>query len=297
MKPQRALVLSIDLDEWYHARWATGYRHSRWPDTAALFRQVYGSDRPRGDLLPPARWLLAFLAERQLRATFFILGEVAGWYPELVKEIAAQGHEVACHGMHHCDMSDLTRAEFTAQLRQAKGMLEALTGEPVRGFRAPNLVVEPWLAEVLRELGFRYDSSICPSRSFRGKYSGMDGCPQHPYQTGTTIQEIGASELWEIPIPTMPWVRLPAATGIATRVFGCWWTRFALRYWSRTGSVQFYFHPYEVWDDKLPDGLKLFSRLITRRRGRPMQRALERICGAYAGRICTCRDVLTAGQR
>lgn len=289
------LVLSIDLDEWYHSRWATGYRNSLWQDTASFFREVYAADRPRGDLIPPTRWLLKFFATDQIKATFFILGEVGEWYPELVREIAAAGHEVACHGMHHVDMSDLTRGAFAADLRRAKAILEPLAGQPVIGFRSPNLVVQPWLADVLLELGFRYDSSICPARGFRGKYSHMADCPQHPYRVGASIQEVGNRDLWEIPIPTMPWVKMPAATGIATRVFGAWWTRFALWYWSRSGDVQYYFHPYEIWHDKLPPSRRFFVRLITRRRGTYMQRAGARILTDFADRIITCKDVVTNG--
>ena len=184
MKPAHPMALSIDLDEWFHGRWATGGPRSRWADTASVFREVYGGDRPRGDIVPAARWLLALFAERRITATFFILGEVAEWYPELVREIAAAGHEIACHGMHHTDMTTLSREAFAADLRRAKELLEKLAGRPVRGYRAPNLVVAPWLADVIRELGFTYDSSICPARSFSGKYQDMMRCPQHPYRTG-----------------------------------------------------------------------------------------------------------------
>jgi polysaccharide deacetylase family protein (PEP-CTERM system associated) len=290
---QPRLAFSVDLDEWFHARWATGYRHSLWPDLASCFSAVYGTNHPRGDLLAPAQRLLAILAERGVQATFFVLGEVAGWYPELVRAIAAAGHEVACHGLHHVDMSELTREQFTADLRTARSSLEQLTGQPVLGYRAPNLVVMPWLADVLAGLGFAYDSSVCPARGFRGKYAGMVRCPQHPYRAGATIQELGDGPLWEVPIPTFPGLRWPAATGIATRGFGVAWTRFALRWWERTGSVLYYLHPYEIGTDPVPAAARLYVRLFMRNRGAVMQRRLEHILDGYRGRVCSIRALLS----
>ncbi len=292
--PENALVVSIDLDEWYHCRWATGYQHSIWKDTATFFREVYDLDRPRGDLAPPTEWLLNTFEEHAVKATFFILGEVAGWYPELVRAIADAGHEIACHGMHHQDMTDLDRETFREDLRRAKGILEELGGREVVGYRAANLVVAPYLADVLEELGFGYDSSVCPARSFKGKYVGMAGCGQHPYRVGRTIQETGTERnLWELPIPTMPLLRLPACTGIATRMFGLWWSRFPLWYWSRTGSVLYYFHPYETAEDLIPVSGHPYITFFMRNRGRTMQKRVERILRCYRGRTCRAYDLVT----
>ena len=66
-----------------------GSPRSRWKDTAAFFREHYGSDRPAGELIAPTRRILELFERRGVRGTFFILGEVATFYPELVREIAA----------------------------------------------------------------------------------------------------------------------------------------------------------------------------------------------------------------
>ena len=292
------LVLSVDLEEWFHARWATGYGKSAWKDTATFFRDVYGSDRPRGDVVPPVRWLLEFFDRQEIKATFFILGDITEWYPELVREVAAHGHEIACHSLRHADMNQFGRADYARDLAAAKTLLEQLAGQRVRGFRAPNLVVQPLLKEVLEEAGFEYDSSICPARGFRGKYGGMQVCSQHPYCTGSTIQEAGPGPLWEIPITSMPWIKLPAGSAIATRFFGLTWSRFALWHGSRSGSVQYYLHPYEIWNDVLPKSLRLWPRLMTRHRGAWMQRALARIVERYRpNRILTCGQRLDELRR
>src|SRR4030095_8806692 len=97
----RQVGLSVDVDEWYHCRWATGSPRSRWKDTAAVFREHYRSDRPSGELREPTRRILDLFDRHGVRGAFFVLGEVAGFYPDLVREIATRGHEVACHGFHH----------------------------------------------------------------------------------------------------------------------------------------------------------------------------------------------------
>ena len=101
---KRKAVLSVDLDEWYHCRWATGAPRSRWPDTARFFEAHYGTERPIGELIGPTRETLDIFDRLGARGTFFILGEVAHFYPELVREIDARGHEIGCHGYHHTDI-------------------------------------------------------------------------------------------------------------------------------------------------------------------------------------------------
>jgi hypothetical protein len=127
----RRVVLSVDVDEWYHCRWATGSPRSRWKDTAAFFRAHYGQDGPAGDMV-------------------------------------------------------------------------------------------------------------------------------------------------EIPLPTFPVLRLPAATGILTRVAGRGWTLVALRHALRKGDAQYYFHPYEL-GPRPSLALSLRERVFLRRLGPWMERAVEEI--------------------
>jgi hypothetical protein len=187
-------------------------------------------------------------------------------------------------------MSLYTRDQYAAELRSARNRLEELTGKPVVGFRAPSLVVEPWLADVLEEQGFVYDSSVCPSWGFRGKYAGMRHCSQYPYQIGERVQDRGDRRLWEIPVQTMPLLRIPAACGIANRVFGTWWARMALAHWNRHGPCHYYLHPYEVGEDVYPQGLSLYVRILSRNRGAYLRQAVRGILAAYAGRTISCLE-------
>lgn len=285
------LILCVDLDEWYHCRWATGSPLARWPTVQDLFREHYGAERPAGELVPPTRRILEALAGEGVQVTFFILGEVAQWYPDLVRDIAGAGHEVACHGMHHRDMTLQTREEFAGELAGAKRILEDLTGRRIVGFRAPNLVIADWLPEVLAEQGFVYDSSVCPGRKLQGKYGGQAGAPVNPYRIDDrSMCAPGDGHLVEIPIPTFPVLKLPGAVSIATRVFGWTWTRITLEHALRTGAACYYMHPYEFVPPPRLSRMSLRERVFLRRTGPFMDRVLMRLLKRYRGRIVSAED-------
>jgi len=277
------VILGIDLDEWYHARWASGSKKARWENKAALFKDYYHADRPGGEIVRPTRLILRQLREFKVKATFFILGEIAEWYPHLVREIAAEGHEIACHGMHHEDLALSDRKTFEKELAQSRKILEKLANQKVIGFRAPNLVVTDWLFEVLIDQGFQYDSSICPGRSIQGKYQGQAGLPSNPYRIGKLI---------EIPIPTFPVLKLPGAVSIASRIFGLWWTEITLEAALKTGAASFYAHPYEFNRAPKLAHLKLKERIFLRRMGKPMEEIFRKFLVRYHKRIMTAKGYL-----
>ncbi len=278
MSPRR-VVISVDLDEWYHCRWATGSPKSRWKDTQAFFREHYHSDRPAGELVEPTRRILALFQRHDVTATFFVLGEVAGFYPDLVREIAAAGHEIACHGFHHVDVDLLGPEGFEDQLARGQARLAELAQRPVVGYRAPNLILRDYMVPILRRHGFVYDASVCTSRSLLGKDFGHDHVAQNPYRFKERFSRPDPSgDMLEIPLPTFPLLRLPAATGILTRVAGRSWTLAGLGHALRTGDAQYYFHPYEL-GPRPPIALGLRDRVFLRHLGPWMERAVDVILG------------------
>src|SRR5688500_5597925 len=98
------LAISVDLEEWFHSRrWIDGQQSQEVPDTSDVLRRIYGQPTPIGEVVAPTRRLLDIFDEHGCKVTFFVLGEIALWYPDLVREIAARGHEIASHGMRHVD--------------------------------------------------------------------------------------------------------------------------------------------------------------------------------------------------
>ncbi|HEX5473715.1 MAG TPA: polysaccharide deacetylase family protein [Vicinamibacterales bacterium] len=281
------LALSIDLDEWYHSRrWVDGGQKVAVPDMPALFEKLYRQPRPSGDVVAPTRALLDLLDRHRCRCTFFTLGEMGEWYPDLIREIVARGHELGCHGMHHVDMTVLGPDEFRRQLTRAAETLDSVAGVRPRGYRAPNLVYAPWATRILEETGFEFDASVCVSRPIGGKYKGWAGAPLHPYHPGyDNVAVPGDARLMEVPLPCFPVLRLSAGSGIITRIVGYRWTSIALSSTIRTGHTSYYFHPWEVGVRPRPDGHWLKNRIFLRRTGPWMLRAVDRILTTFADRI------------
>ncbi|HPV83043.1 MAG TPA: polysaccharide deacetylase family protein [Nitrospira sp.] len=154
MTPERACYLSIDLED---------YKHATMLDMGL---------EPRTN--PEQTWrgvnrILAVLRETDSHPalTLFTTGQVARSQPDLVREMAAQGHEIGCHSDQHENVYTLTRSGFLHNLLRAKDSLETAGGQRVVGFRAPNFSIDDrtsWAYPVLAEAGFTYDSSVASSR-------------------------------------------------------------------------------------------------------------------------------------
>lgn len=275
---QHKLTFSIDLDMWWQCRWATGSAKSIWPDCPALFRDYYGSDEPGREVFELTDDVLDMFDEAGIRATFFILGQMAELFPGLVKRIASRGHEIACHGYYHVDAPIIGREGFHDQVGRAKALLEDISGVEVLGYRAPNLVLAPWFFDEVASLGFSYDSSICPSRSFFGKYADHEGTPSSPYVLPRELfHEPGGHGLAEVPIPVMPGLNLPAGSGIITRVLGAWWSLLALRLCLGRGDALYYFHPYEIGDKPRLRNETAYIKLFFRNAGKSYRKMLGRL--------------------
>ncbi|MBU1175971.1 MAG: polysaccharide deacetylase family protein [Alphaproteobacteria bacterium] len=136
--------------------------------------------------------LLALLAEKAIPATFFTTGDVARRFPEVMRQIAGQGHEVGCHGDTHRRFSDMTTDEARRELEAASEALRVFA--PVTSFRAPNLDFPEAFLPLLSTLGYTLDSS-------QAAYKPHKGHPRRPNR---------ANGLLRVPASTMPSVvRLP----------------------------------------------------------------------------------------
>jgi len=116
-----------------------------------------------------------------VKATFFVLGWLAERYPDLVRRIQKEGHEIACHGYGHKLIYTQSKKEFREDVRKAKAVLEDITGSEVIGYRAPNYSItnkSQWAFEILVEEGFKYDSSIFP---IRHDFYGIPNAPRFPF--------------------------------------------------------------------------------------------------------------------
>ena len=121
-------------------------------------------------LEPATTWLLDQLDEFGIRATFFVVGQIARSQPGLVRKIVERGHEVGSHSWDHRRIHHHTPASFREDLRLSRDALEQVAGQPVLGYRAPTFSVvaqNAWALDELAQAGFVYDSSIFPVRHDR----------------------------------------------------------------------------------------------------------------------------------
>ena len=187
--------------------------------------------------------VLDLFSEHHVHATFFVLGWVAERHPELIQRMIRDGHEVASHGYDHTRATQLDREAFRQDVVRTKGILEDVTGRPVRGYRAPSYSIGEgnlWALDVLHEAGHVYSSSIYP---IRHDLYGMPGAPRFAFRSRV-------DSILELPVTTVEFAgrTLPAGGGGYFRLLPysayCWALR-RVNSRDRQPGI-FYFHPWEV---------------------------------------------------
>ena len=225
-------ALSVDVEDWFQ-----------------VLNMAHVIDRRQWESLPlrcgdSTRRLLDLFARRGVKATFFCLGWIAERLPDLVREVHAAGHEIGSHGYDHRLLPDLGRAGFAADLARTSAILQGITGEAPRAFRACTWSITaktPWAIDELLRAGFTVDSSIQPVR--HPDY-GVPRAPTLPYR----LQGDGG-ELREL--PPLTWDvfgrHVPVGGGGYLRLFPLALLRAGLRQKERAGAPGcLYLHPWEV---------------------------------------------------
>ncbi len=215
------------------------------------------------------------------KATFFCLGWIAERYVHLIKEIQAQGHEIACHGYAHQLVYRQSPEEFRNDIYKAKAILEDITGKEVIGYRAPSYSITNkslWAFEVLAEEGFKYDSSIFP---IRHDFYGIPDAPRFPFSvslngkgspkfkpllSALNVERRTLNNILEFPLSTFPIGKftLPLSGGGYFRLFPYTMIKKGLKRINERENRPFifYLHPWELdFDQPRIRGAGLRSRL------------------------------------
>lgn len=240
-------ALSFDLEAYFHAEVLRVQMPEQAWDAQAHRLEV-GTQK-----------ILRLLDRHGVRATFFTLAWVAERAPDLVREIARAGHEIASHGSEHGLVFNHDRSHFEQDVRHSKQLLESLSAAPVVGYRAPcfSIVKDTlWAQETLVRLGFHYDSSIFPIRHDR---YGIPDAERFIHVVNTS-----AGALLEFPMSTwrVAGVNLPVAGGGYFRLLPYALIRHGLRrvIASEGQPVIFYLHPWELDPEQPRFALPLLSR-------------------------------------
>jgi len=146
-------ILTFDIEEWFHSD--MNYRDRDWGSYEVRIHE--SCDR-----------ILELLNDLGQRGTFFSLGWIARNYPEVIKKITREGHEIGCHSDMHDLAYNLTRDQFKQDTERAIKSIEDVTGNKVTLYRAPAFSISEknvWALEILAQQGIETDSSIFPAES------------------------------------------------------------------------------------------------------------------------------------
>jgi|WetSurMetagenome_2_1015567.scaffolds.fasta_scaffold00109_20 polysaccharide deacetylase family protein (PEP-CTERM system associated) len=195
--------------------------------------------------------ILSLFNENGTKGTFFVLGEIADTFPDLIKSISSEGHEIGVHGYYHDLFYKIKPQKAREDLYRAKSLLEEIIGNPVYGFRAPAFSIThdtAWALNIIAELGFRYDSSIMPVKVNRYGWAGFN----------KKIHRLllpGGDSLIEVPLSAIKILGkgMPACGGGYLRHFPLSFTKMVFKTVQKQQPVIVYLHPYEIDKERYPD--------------------------------------------
>ena len=177
------------------------------------------------------------------KSTCFVLGSFAQKYPNLVKRLSENGHEIASHGYDHQLVNAMKLADWEQSIIHSKKILEELIGKPVNGYRAASwsMPFEKEYYAILAKNGYRYSSSYFPMKT---------------YMYGNTIDrkrpfEIASDSgvVTEFPIPKYG---IPFSGGFYLRVVPTSIARYLYNKLLKLGIQPIvYIHPYELMDNNM----------------------------------------------
>jgi len=223
---------------------------------------------------------LEFIEARGVRATVFVVGEIARGHAGLVRRVAQGGHELGLHGLRHVALTQVGPARLEGELREGRDLLEQVAQVPVRGFRAPIFSLTPacaWAVEQIAGAGFHYSSSVLPGAS---PLHGWPGAPRRPYRWDNGLLELPC------PLAGAGRALIPFLGGIYLRYVPLALSRRLLRGLEKDAVPWSYAHPYDIDPDEpffvMPHAGWLTSRIVHTRRGATLDR-LEALLAASGG--------------
>lgn len=228
-------ALSFDIEDWFHI---VEIKASEDPDHWPAFSSIVHRR---------TRQIIELLRQFDVRATFFILGWIAERYPQLVRMIAEEGHEIGTHSFWHRKVYDLTPDVFHEDLHDSIEVLQQHPGVEVLGFRAPSFSIIPgteWAFDVIGKVGLKYDASLFPARRAHGGY---------PCEPGPHLRcEPDSEPLAELPMSILRWgpARFCFSGGGYFRLLPAWLIERGIRRLENAGRpAVVYLHPRDFATD------------------------------------------------
>jgi polysaccharide deacetylase family protein (PEP-CTERM system associated) len=235
---------------------------------------------------------MSWLNRHGFKCTFFTVGEVAEKYPSLIKEILAEGHEIACHTNKHIPLDKQDPASFKKDLEENIRWLREAGATDIKGFRAPIFSLTEktkWAFDVLTELGFSYSSSVLPAKS---PLYGWPEFGQAPKRVNNSLVEIPMTVGKTGPVTA------PYGGGVYFRVFPFFTTLSkAKKHTTANNPLLGYFHPYDIDTEQerfMHPGInnsRLYNHLMYMNRSKVFERMDRLVDKGFS--ICTYRQYIS----
>lgn len=265
-------ALSFDIEDWFHLVEIEAVADpSKWASFPSLVELH-------------TRWILDCLERHHVRATFFVLGWIADRHPDLVRDIAARGHELGSHSYWHRPVFQLSPQEFEEDMARSQEAIYRASGYEVIGFRAPSFSITPgteWAFDVLAKLGFRYDASLFPARRGHGGYPRSEGLAAVRGPEGPPLKELPMTVLRLGPLG------IPFSGGGYFRLFPFGMIRWGIRHINLRGEpVVVYLHPRDFAPETPSIPMSLARRFKVYYGLASTRRKLERLIGSFSFVAC-----------
>jgi len=223
-------IMTVDMEDIYHSQSSYNFSHK-----SSLVEERNRVERS-------TEITLDLFDRSKSKGTFFIVGEMAERYKDIVEEVAKRGHHIGTHSHLHKLVHTLTRKEFMFDLKKSIDILQDITNQNIDAFRAPAWSFKSgktdWFWDVLNICGIRYDSSIFPTKNF------LYGQPEAPRFINSVQHNI-----IEIPPSTVQVLdyNIPFSGGFYLRFLPQIIIDWSVKHINNSNQpVISYFHPWEL---------------------------------------------------
>jgi len=232
-------ILGIDFEDWFHPELIQKYIS----DNNNEPKVIEGIDR-----------ILELLRVHDTKATFFVVGELLEFKPELLDMILENGHEIAFHTMKHTRIdSPNFKEKFQEEIKQ----FHKLTNGKSKGFRAPSFslnTASSWLIDVLEENDYVYDSSVVPAKT---SLYGIPNAEKKPYKISSKFLEGNSNDgkIIEFPMMVTKFLgkKIPAAGGFYLRTLPSRIIENTIKSYEKENLPGvFYIHSWELTPEFMP---------------------------------------------
>jgi len=232
-------LLGIDFEDWFHPE---------------LIKKYLKEEKFEPKVINGIGKILELLRKNDTNATFFVVGELLEYEPEILDKILENGHEIAFHTMHHTRLNDFnSKEQFLDELKK----FSRLTNNKSKGFRAPTFSLDSstsWAIEALVENDYIYDSSIVPAKN---SMYGHPDAQENPYKISSKSIENQDenAKLMEYPLLVTRFLgkKVPAGGGFYLRTLPMRIIKNAIKeYEKKEIPATFYIHSWELTPEFMP---------------------------------------------